>query len=69
MNDYMLMTVKMHGEELMRKARQDRRVAEARRAARTRQAVPMAARGPTYWLAMAVARMRPTTTGTVIRTR
>ncbi len=69
----MLMIVKMRGEELMREASQRRRVAEAHRAARTRQAVPAAPRGlvirPAQWLAMAAARMRPTATGTVIRTR
>jgi hypothetical protein len=67
MDDYMLMMVKMRGEELMREARQDRRAAEARCAARTRQAVPTAARGlvnrPARWLAMAAVRMRLTTTG------
>jgi hypothetical protein len=67
MDDYMLMTVKMRGEELMREARRDVRAAEARRAARTRQTVPAAARWlvprPARWLAMAAARMRPTATG------
>jgi hypothetical protein len=67
MDDYMLMMMKMRGEELMREARRDRRAAGARRAARTRQAVPATARGlvirPAQWLAMAAARMRPTTTG------
>jgi len=67
MDDNMLRMVKMHGEELVREARQGGRAAEARRAARTRQTVPAAARGrvlrPAQWLAMAAARMRPTTTG------
>jgi hypothetical protein len=63
----MLMMVKMRGEELMREARQGGRAAAARRAARTGQTVPAATRGlalrPVQWLAMAAARMRPTTTG------
>jgi hypothetical protein len=67
MDDYMLVTVKMRGEELMREARRDGRAAEARRAARTRQTVPAAGRRlmlrPAQWLAMAAARMRPTATG------
>jgi hypothetical protein len=67
MDDYMLMMMKMRGEELMREARRDRRAAGARRAARTRQAVPAAARGlvirPAQRLTTAAARMRPTTTG------
>ena len=67
MDDYTLMMMKMRGEELMREASQGRRAAEARRAVRTRQTVPAAARGlvirPAQWLAMAAARMRPTTTG------
>jgi hypothetical protein len=67
MDDYTLMMVKMRGEELMREARQGRQAAGARRAARTRQTVPMAARGlvirSAQWLAMAAARMRPTTAG------
>jgi hypothetical protein len=58
---------KMRGEELMREAGQSRRAAGARRAARTRQAVPAAARRlvirPAQRLAMAAARMRPTATG------
>jgi RNA polymerase sigma-70 factor (ECF subfamily) len=66
MDDYTLMMVKMRGEELMREARQGRRAAGARRAARTRPTVPTAARGlvirSAQWLAMAAARMRPTTT-------
>jgi len=73
MNDYMLGLVRMHGEKMMREARQARLAAEARRA--TRPAAPAApaartagtARGPVTrrprWLAMAAARMRPTTTG------
>jgi hypothetical protein len=67
MDDYMLLMVKMRGEELMREARRDGLAAEARRAARTRQTAPAAARRlvlrPAQWLAMAAARMRPTTTG------
>jgi hypothetical protein len=67
MDDYMLMMVKMRGEELVREARQDRRAAEARRAARARQAVPPATRGlairSAQWLATAAARMRPTAMG------
>jgi hypothetical protein len=67
MDDYMLLMVKMRGEALMREARRDGLAAEARRAARTRQTVPAAARRlvlrPAQWLAMAAARMRPTTTG------
>jgi hypothetical protein len=67
MDAYMLMMVKMRGEELMREARRDGRGAEARRAARTRQTVPAAAGRPVprpaQWLAMAAARMRPTATG------
>ena len=59
MNDYMLGLVRMHGEKMMREARQARLAAEARRA--MRPAAP-AARLP-HWLAMAAARMRPTTTG------
>jgi hypothetical protein len=35
MDDYMLTTVKMRGDELMREARQSRRAAGARRAAPT----------------------------------
>ena len=67
MNNYMLGMVRMHGEEMVREARQARLAAGARRAARqTAPAVP-AARGPVirlpHWLAMAAARMRPTTTG------
>ena len=70
MNDYMLGLVRMHGEKMMREARQARLAAEARRA--TRPTAPAArtartARGPVarlpHWLAMAAARMRPTTTG------
>jgi len=70
MNDYMLGLVRMHGEKMMREARQARLAAEARRA--PRPAAPAArtartARGPVTrrprWLAMAAARMRPTTTG------
>ncbi|HEX6524540.1 MAG TPA: hypothetical protein VF070_31735 [Streptosporangiaceae bacterium] len=67
MDDYILMLAKTRGEDLMREARQGRRAAEARRAARTRQTVRAAAHGlairPAQWLAMAAARMRPTTTG------
>jgi hypothetical protein len=67
MDDYMRMMMKMRGEELMREARQCRRAAESRRAERTRQTVSAAARGlvirPAHRLAMAAARMRPTTTG------
>jgi hypothetical protein len=69
MDDYMLTTMKMRGEELMREARQNRQAARARRAARARQPVPVPAakRGPVIrlaqWLAMAAARMRPTATG------
>jgi hypothetical protein len=67
MDDNMLMMVKMRGVELMREARQGRRAAAARAAARARQTVPAAARGlviwPAQWLAVAAARMRPTTTG------
>ena len=59
MNDYMLGLVRMHGEKMMREARQARLAAEARRA--TRPTAPVA-RLP-HWLAMAAARMRPTTTG------
>jgi len=63
MNDYMLGLVRMHGEKMMREAGQARLAAEARRAARTAGT----ARGPVtrrpHWLAMAAARMRPTTTG------
>jgi hypothetical protein len=70
MNDYMLGLVRMHGEKMMREARQARLAAKARRATRpTAPAAPAAwtARGPVtrlpHWLAMAAARMRPTTTG------
>jgi hypothetical protein len=67
MDDMMLKVVRMRGEELMRKARQHRLAAEARRAGRTRQTVPTAARGlviwPARWLGMAAARMRPAATG------
>jgi hypothetical protein len=75
MDDYMLTMVKMRGEALVREARRDGRAAAARRAARTRQTVPAAARrrvlgparwlvlGPARWLAMAAARMRPTAMG------
>jgi hypothetical protein len=68
MDDNTLMMVKMRGEELMREARQGRQAAAARRAARKRQTVATAARRglvirPAQWLAMAAARMRPTTTG------
>jgi hypothetical protein len=73
MNDYMLGLVRMHGEKMMREARQARLAAEARRATRpTTPAVSAvsavrAARGPvtrlSHWLAMAAARMRPTTAG------
>ena len=67
MNNYTPMMVKMRGEELMREARQGRRAAGARRAARTWQTVPAVARGlvigPMQWLAMAAVRMRPTATG------
>jgi hypothetical protein len=59
MNDYMLGLVRMHGEKMMREARQARLAAEARRA--TRPTAPVT-RLP-HWLAMAAARMRPTTTG------
>ena len=59
MNDYMLGLVRMHGEKLMREARQARLAAEARRA--TRPTAPVI-RLP-HWLAIAAARMRPTTTG------
>jgi hypothetical protein len=59
MNDYMLGLVRMHGEKMRREARQARLAAEARRA--TRPAGPVARRS--HWLAMAAARMRPTTTG------
>jgi len=70
MNDYMLGLVRMHGEKMMREARQARLAAETRRT--TRPPAPAArtartARGPVtrrpHWLAMAAARMRPTTTG------
>ena len=68
----MLTMVKMRGDELMREARRGRRAAGARRAARTRQAVPMVARGlvirSARWLALAAGRMRHDN-GTVIRTR
>jgi hypothetical protein len=67
MNTYTLMMVKVRADELMREARQGRRAAGARRAARTRQTVPAVAPGlvirPMQWLAMAAARMRPTATG------
>jgi hypothetical protein len=70
MNDYMLGLVRMHGEKMMREARQARLAAEARRTRRpTAPAVSAvrAARGPVtrlpHWLAMAAARMRPTTAG------
>ena len=67
MDDYILTMVKMRGEDLLREARQNRQAAEARRAARTRQAMPMVTRGltirPARWLAMAAARMRPTAMG------
>jgi hypothetical protein len=63
MDDYILMTVKVRGEELMREARRDRRAADARRAARARQTVLTWAFGLVIRLALAVARMRPTTTG------
>jgi hypothetical protein len=59
MNDYMLGLVRMHGEKMMREARQARLAAEARRA--TRPAAPVTRRP--HWLAMVAARMRPTTTG------
>jgi hypothetical protein len=59
MNDYMLGLVRMHGEKMMREARQARLAAEARRA--TRPTAPVTRRP--HWLAMAAARMRPTTTG------
>jgi hypothetical protein len=59
MNDYMLGLVRMHSEKMMREARQARLAAEARRA--TRPTAPVA-RLP-HWLALAAARMRPTTTG------
>jgi hypothetical protein len=59
MNDYMLGLVRMHGEKMMREAGQARLAAEARRA--TRPTAPVI-RLP-HWLAMAGARMRPTTTG------
>ncbi|HUY45864.1 MAG TPA: hypothetical protein VMV92_09090 [Streptosporangiaceae bacterium] len=66
MDSYWMM-VKVHREELLREAGQDRRAAVARRAARTRQAVPGAVRGLVVWparrLAMAVARLRPTAAG------
>jgi hypothetical protein len=56
MNDYMLGLVRMHGEKMMREARQARLAAEAR-----------TARGPVtrrpHWLVMTAARMRPTATG------
>jgi hypothetical protein len=65
MNDIMLMTAKVRGEERMRKAGRDRQGAEARRAARAQQTVPAAARGPVIrpmqWRATAAARTRPTT--------
>ena len=67
MDDYMLMMMKMRGEERMREAKQGRRVAEARRAARTRRKAPAPTRGlaiwPAHWLATAAARVRPATTG------
>jgi hypothetical protein len=70
MNDYMLGLARMHGEKMMREARQARLAAEARRTTRpTAPAVSAvrAARGPVtrlpHWLAMAAARMRPTTAG------
>ncbi len=63
----MLMMVRVRSEELMREARQNRRAAEARRAARTRQTVPAPAHGlrirPARVLTMTAARMRPTATG------
>jgi len=66
MDDYRLMMAKMRGDELRREAEQGRRAAQARCAARTRSAVP-GARGPVIrparWLAIAAARMRPTTAG------
>jgi hypothetical protein len=67
MDNYMLTMMKMRSEELVREASQDRRAAEARRASRTRPALPAATRGlvirPAQWLAMAAARMRPTAMG------
>jgi hypothetical protein len=58
MNDYMLMMVRMHAEQMMREAKRDRMAARARRAARPRRTVPAAHRPAT-----AAARMRPTVTG------
>jgi hypothetical protein len=73
MNDYMLGLVRMHGEKMMREARQARLAAEARRTRRptapaaSAVSAVRAARGPVtrlpHWLAMAAARMRPTTAG------
>jgi hypothetical protein len=65
MNDFTLMMVRMHAEQMMREARRDRLAASARRAARPRQMAPSAcaARGPVHRLAMAAARMRPTVAG------
>jgi hypothetical protein len=67
MDDYMLMMMKMRGEERVREAMRGRRVAEARRAARARQQATAPARGlairPPHWVAMAAARKRPVTTG------
>jgi hypothetical protein len=67
MDDYMVMMVKMRGEELMREARRDGLAAAARRAARTRRTVLAAARGlgmrSARWRAMAAAWVRPTAAG------
>jgi hypothetical protein len=69
MDDNMLMMVKMRGEELMREARRGGRAAEARRAARTRQTVPAAARGlalrPVQWLALRPVQWLATAAGAV----
>jgi hypothetical protein len=67
MDDYTLMIAKMRGEKLLREAARRRLATQARRAGGRRQMVPAAARGLVIWpahrLAMATARMRPTTTG------
>lgn len=73
MDDYMLMMMKMRGEDRLRNARRGRRAAQARRAARTRQPDPRCAadretttrlaRWRARTLSTAAVRTRPAATG------
>jgi hypothetical protein len=66
MDDFKLMMAKMHRDDLLRKAEQSRRAAQARCSLRTRRSAgetdgPVARSA--HWLAAAAGRMRLTTAG------